>query len=162
MSETNENQNARPTFLTVLCILTFIGSGLGVLGGLLGLIGSSALAMFAPVGNSMLITILTLGSSVLCLFGAIKMWGLSKQGFMLYLAGSSLAIILSIVNAIIINSAVSSISSASSAFGGEYSQVSNTFSNAASTAVWSGVIFGIVINVVFILLYNANRKHLVN
>lgn len=32
-----ENQNQRPTFLTVICILTFIGSGWGILSGLFSL-----------------------------------------------------------------------------------------------------------------------------
>ena len=83
MSETldmNQGSNGRPTFLTVLCILTFIGSGLGVLGGLLGMVGTSALGMFAPQGT-MLVQILGLAASGLCLYGALQMWGLKKQGF---------------------------------------------------------------------------------
>lgn len=36
-----ENKLSRPTFLTVLCILTFIGSGWGILSQLFALLGSS-------------------------------------------------------------------------------------------------------------------------
>ena len=34
MEETTTKGMVRPTFLTVLCILTFIGSGFGILGAL--------------------------------------------------------------------------------------------------------------------------------
>ena len=34
IDNTNSNGGKRPTFLTVLCILTFIGSGLGIMGSL--------------------------------------------------------------------------------------------------------------------------------
>ena len=40
-------ENSRPQFLTVLCILTFIGSGLGILGSLLSLVGVGMLGSFA-------------------------------------------------------------------------------------------------------------------
>ena len=76
MTETLDNMNAgtpeRPTFLTVLCILTFIGSGLGVLGSLMGFMGSAALSYFAPQGT-MISQVIGLAASVLCLYGAIKM-----------------------------------------------------------------------------------------
>jgi hypothetical protein len=39
-----ENTTKRPSFLTVLCILTFIGSGLGIVGNLLMLVGDSFLS----------------------------------------------------------------------------------------------------------------------
>ena len=74
MSETNENEiGKRPGFLTTLCILTFIGSGLGVLGGILGLVGSSALATLVPAGSGVVSSVAGLIASGLCLFGAIQM-----------------------------------------------------------------------------------------
>lgn len=39
----NPETNQRPVFLTVLCILTFIGSGLALLFALLGLIAAGAI-----------------------------------------------------------------------------------------------------------------------
>ena len=176
MSE-NENLDAnanapvgRPTFLTVLCILTFIGSGLGVLGGILGLVGSSALATFAPAaGGSIIWSLLSLVASGLCLFGAIQMWGLKKMGFTLYLAGSAVSVIVAIINAATFSTAASSMTSGmrqySSELGGEYAAQNEAAMNAAgslaSGAVWTGAIFSIVIVLAFVLMYNANKKHLV-
>ena len=153
MSEENL-QSTRPTFLTVLCILTFIGSGLGVIGNLLGLAGSAALASFSTGGGAMW-SVVGLAASGLCLYGAIQMWGLKKQGFMFYAAGVGISILTSIIVAATFSSAASS---AASAFGGGSSAVASTY----SAGVWMGTIIGIAINVAFLLMYNANKKHLVN
>lgn len=150
----------RPTFLTVLCILTFVGSGLGVLGGFLGLIGTSAFAMFAPQGT-MIVQIIGLVAALLCLFGAIKMWGLYKQGFLIYVLGSLLSIVGSVVSALTIKSMMNQ---TISTFEGLDPQFDATFNNAATSlatsAAWTAVVTTVVINVVFIVLYNLNRKHL--
>jgi hypothetical protein len=165
MSENLDNMNAgeakRPTFLTVLCILTFIGSGLGVLGGILGLLGSSVLATFAPAGGTVLVSVLSLLASVLCLFGAIQMWGLKKMGFMLYLGGSVLSLIVGIMNAMTVGAAMDEINEMTADMGGEMSQVNDAMSNVASTAAWTGFAMSLVVTLVFVLMYNANRKHLV-
>ncbi|MBI3133127.1 MAG: hypothetical protein HYZ14_00485 [Bacteroidetes bacterium] len=136
---------ARPTFLTVLCILTFIGSGLGVLGGILGLVGSSALARFAPSGGLMIWTLLGLAAAGLCLFGAIQMWGLKKQGFMLYVAGVALSIVVSLINVFTMPD-----------LGG------SALGSSVESAMWTGVFIGVAINVAFVLMYNANRKALIH
>jgi hypothetical protein len=160
--DSGQTSNAgRPTFLTVLCILTFIGSGLGVLGGLLGLVGSSALATFAPAGAGILWSVLALLAAGLCLFGAIQMWGLKKQGFMLYLAGSAISVIVSIINTVIITSATSAIGG----LGGmdpEFDAIYSASAGAVNSMVWVGTFFGIAITVAFVLMYNANKKHLVH
>lgn len=171
MSDNLDNVNAgsakRPSFLTVLCILTFIGSGLGVLGGILGLIGSSALGMFAPQGT-MVVQIIGLAAAGLCLFGAIQMWGLKKQGFMLYLAGAVLGIVGPIISALTVASYMESMMAETNAALGDLGSDagSNLFADsmvaAAQTAAWTAVAIAVVINVVFILMYNANKKHLVN
>lgn len=152
----------RPAFLTVLCILTFIGSGLGVLGGLLGLlINSTALSMFAPAG-SMMVQVLGLLASALCLFGAIKMWGLYKQGFTFYLLGALLSIAGSIVAALTIGSVMQE---TVSNIEGMDSELSASFGNAmqaaATTAAWTSAAIAIIFNALFIILYGVNRKHLV-
>ncbi len=64
----------RPTFLTVLCILTWIGSGIG----LLGLLADGA--KYNPTWYSLAIVILNLGTA----YGAWLMWNLKKQGLMIY------------------------------------------------------------------------------
>ncbi|MDR0802585.1 hypothetical protein [Fluviicola sp.] len=158
MSETLDTitTSKRPTFLTVLCILTFIGSGLGVLGGILGLVGSSALASFAPAaGGSVIWAIISLAGSALCLFGAIQMWGLKKSGFTLYLLGSLIAVAVSIINAATASVVVSEIGAMGP--NNDY----NALAGAANAVMWTSVIIGIIITIVFVLMYNANRRHLV-
>lgn len=142
MSETNENESVkRPGFLTTLCILTFIGSGLGVLGGILGLVGSSALAMLVPAGSSVLSSVAGLVASGLCLFGAIQMWGLKKQGYILYLVGSLIAIAMPFISMFTMPDA-------------------GIFGEAVKSAMLTAALTSLAINVLFIVLYTINKKHL--
>lgn len=154
----------RPGFLTVLCILTFIGSGLGLLGSILGLVGSSALGMFAPQGT-MIVQLIGMAASALCLFGAVQMWGLKKQGFMMYLLGAVLGIVGSIVSALTVASYIAEVTGVVDGLS-DGDEFANMFADqmvaAAQSAAWMGVGIAVVINGAFILMYNANRKHLVN
>ncbi len=134
----------RSTFLTVLCILTFIGSGLGVLGGLMGLAGSSALARFAPTGGLMIWTLLGLAAAGLCLTGAIMMWGLKKQGFMLYAAGTGISILTGTINIFTMPD-----------LGG------SALGDSMQSAMYTGLFIGVAIQVGFVMMYNANRKFLI-
>ena len=158
-SSADAGAKERPSFLTVLCILTFVGSGLGVLGGLLGLIGSSALSAFVTQG-SMAVQVMGLAAAVLCLVGAIQMWGLKKQGFALYAAGVAVSIIGGIVSALTFSSTMSAVSNMAPV--SEMSSEMYAASDVMSGAVWTGAIIGIAINVAFLLMYNSNKKHLVN
>lgn len=167
--DTSSQAKGRPTFLTVLCILTFIGSGLGLLGGLFGLLGASFfIALPGAAGGTTLVVIIGLLASILCLFGAIKMWGLAKQGFTLYLLGAILAIVASIISALTIGSAISDAVSGFGEFGTELedelaqlgSSASTVVSGFASAAAWMAVVWSVIINGLFIGLYAANRKHL--
>lgn len=104
MEEQNVQTNAptegakeRPVFLTVLCILTFIGSGLSVLLWLLGIFGlgavNSYLANFGGAADTgVLKPILMLIFSAASLYGAIMMWSLKKMGFYLYVAAQVLIV----------------------------------------------------------------------
>lgn len=100
MEEQNvQTTNERPTFLTVLCILTFIGSGLGVLFSLLGIFGLGAVNSFisnyagqAATDAGILKPILILIFSAASLYGAIMMWSLKKMGFYLYVAAQILIV----------------------------------------------------------------------
>ena len=65
----------RPAFLTVLCILSYIGCGLAIISSLLQL------------STSILIAVLSLAASLICLLGVIQMWKLKKMGFYIYLVG---------------------------------------------------------------------------
>ncbi len=89
----------RPTFLTILCILTFIGSGLAVLMYLLGIFGIGALNNLlgsyagATADAGVLKPILMLVISAASLYGAVMMWNLKKLGFYLYVAAQVLLLV---------------------------------------------------------------------
>ncbi len=97
MEEQNVQTNERPTFLTILCILTFIGSGLGVLMWLLGIFGLGAISSYltnfgGTTESGILKPILMLVFSGASLYGAIMMWNLKKMGFYLYVAAQVLIV----------------------------------------------------------------------
>lgn len=132
MSETLDKSaevGERPGMLTALCILTFIGSGLVSLLGLIGIFasgwvmsllgaqvdqaaaeaggGAAVEAAAAEVegamamGTGILIAafVLVLGLALLSLFGAIKMWSLKKSGFIMYAIGTGLWAVICILGA---------------------------------------------------------------
>lgn len=141
MEQTNAVQeNKRPTFLTVICILTFIGSGLGVLGGLIGLLltgmadsltsipGLGAAISNAAIGG-VTYTIIGLLLSGASLFGALQMWKLKKMGFFIYLIAQILMLIV-------------------------------PFIFLPSIFAMAGLIFNILFTAGFIVMYAVNLKHL--
>jgi hypothetical protein len=107
----------RPTFLTVICILTFIGSGYGVISNIWGYVSADKTAeamervrdmqhtsndegakmaqrmmegftnVFTP-GNLRIAALAGLAAAVLCLIGALMMWNLKKPGFYAYVLGT--------------------------------------------------------------------------
>lgn len=78
----------RPTFLTVLCILTFVGSGWGVIQALMNF-GNPA-AEFLPILN--IANIIGLVCSIGCIFAAFMMWKLKKMGFFVYVGCTLLSV----------------------------------------------------------------------
>ncbi len=94
----------RPTLITVLCVLSFIGGGLGVLFGILLLVGSGAAGglmndipgMGALAGGGMAYGAISLVLSAASLYGAIQIWGMKKMGVYLYAGAQVAAIILPI------------------------------------------------------------------
>lgn len=110
-----ENQPAeetpkRPQFLTVLCILTWIGSGLAFISAIYtfftvdasaamlenmnmggadptGMMGSVHEAMQKAVENKVPNLLVNTICPLLCVFGAIQMWQLKKTGYFIYIAG---------------------------------------------------------------------------
>jgi len=93
----------RPTFLTVLCILTFVGSGIGIISGIMGfflftpeqtysiLEGNAAkmgaeIPQFSEYSKWMNYnSAVSLFSAVLGLLGGLMMFKLKKAGFVVYL-----------------------------------------------------------------------------
>lgn len=96
---TVEPTSERPTFLTVLCILTFVGSGLGVLFSLLAVVGMGTLLSYlgsmggaAGGGTAYFIALLVIAGG--SLYGALQMWGLKKIGFFIYTGANVVGLIL--------------------------------------------------------------------
>jgi hypothetical protein len=154
----------RPTFLTVLCILTFVGAGIGFLGAVYGLATiqstiaqleqsrdslSELGASFGDGFNDMLTSqievtkkyglisaILNTVGNGLCLLGAYWMWSLKKNGFYVYNIGQILPLIAS--------------------FGLMGGMDLGMFAGLAVGAM----IVGAMIPVAFIVMYGLNLKHM--
>lgn len=94
MEQTNTT-TTRPTFLTVLCILTWIGSGLGLISAIWGVFVGNAVAELGGGENLATLQYANLACVVLCLIGAIMMWQMKKTGFYIYAVGELAPIILS-------------------------------------------------------------------
>ncbi|MBL7883074.1 MAG: hypothetical protein JNL69_03335 [Bacteroidia bacterium] len=96
----NGQQTKRPLLLTILCILTFISSGLGIMSALTTpFLADYMIELFnATPGFDKMLTpeaiavlkagwfyyLMVTGFTVMSLFGAIYMWKLQKIGFHLY------------------------------------------------------------------------------
>ena len=126
MEQTNTGAAApakRPQFLTVLCILTFIGVGIAIIGAVMGYMATMAagamMGMAGDMGGSdmsampgmeeamsaanaaiqyatVILGVSILGA-VLCLVGAIMMWKQKKTGFYIYAVGELVPPIISMV-----------------------------------------------------------------
>jgi hypothetical protein len=107
---TNNEAGKRPTFLTVLCILSFIFSGIGLIGLIILLIGMGAMSSLASaavdaggtytgpsIGLTWAYLIVGFLTTLIGLFGVIKMWKLQKVGFYIYTACVVISIIMGIV-----------------------------------------------------------------
>jgi hypothetical protein len=101
----------RPQFITVLCILTFIGSGLAFIGAIwgyfsvkasaamlesmgtmeggdsLGMMSGMQETMLKAVENAIPNMIIGVVCSLICFYGALQMWKLKKIGFFIYSVG---------------------------------------------------------------------------
>jgi hypothetical protein len=150
------NNKALPSSLNILTILSLIGSGLQLLGGVYNyftvcksaemmsqLDGADELGGMAgkmmegaadliqkQCDNKLLVLIATLVTGVLCLVGALQMRARKKQGFLLYTVGE---LAMPIITLILMGS------SSLAGFGAA----------------------GLIIPIIFVILYAANRKHLI-
>ena len=139
---------ARPMFLTVLCILSFIAAGFAAIGyiavitlmgavtagasaleGMSGEAGeagaaiSSAMSSGPSAGLTWAYIVVGFLTMLVSLFGVIKMWKLQKIGFYLYVGASAASMIMGIIY---------------SGFG----------------------VMGVIFPILFIVLYGLNLKHL--
>lgn len=151
----------RPAFLTVLCVLTFIGSGLNLLGSIIHLLGSSAFSFLPGMKQAnMIAAIISLFAAIFCLWGAIRMWSLYKAGFLLYVIGSLLFVMAAIVSAANIGPVIHEVMNQTN-FETQRPNAKALTEGIAKATVWFGVVWSIIINALFIILYSLNKKHLV-
>jgi hypothetical protein len=156
-----QENKKRPTFLTVLCILTFVGSGLGILFSILGMIlytgmitesydSYSEFDSLSPGLSSELAEMAawTLYSNLtgvlaglLCLGGALLMWNRLKAGYFLYGFGWLLSIIMSILM---------------------FAFVTVEYVRDETTVIMSIVMLGLnfILMVGFMVMYGVNLKHM--
>lgn len=146
-------QPQRPQFITVLCILTFIGSGLAFIGAIWGYFSIKASAalletmgsaqgdtygmmsgmqetMIKAVENAVPNLIIGLLCSIICLYGALQMWKLKKMGFFIYSIGE--------------------ITPAIAGF----------FLGGGGLIGGAGAVVGLLFAIVWIVLYAVNLKHM--
>jgi len=159
MEQTNAVQeNKRPTFLTVLCILTFVGVGISIVTSIISMLTVSAASAMLDTAtsmanatgtemdnvtntavsaanslakNGMIYYILLIVLALVCLVGAVMMWKMKKTGFYIYVVGELAPVILPFIF-----------------FGG--------FGILGGFAMVLGLIFPIA----FIIMYGLNLKHL--
>ena len=147
MEETNET--TRPAFLKVLCILTWVGSGIGLISGIITILGASAYenvvndlgdaSLNGTMENMKMIQYAGLACTVLCIIGSVMMWQLKKAGFFIYLIGEVAPLVLSFI---LLGSLAST--------GGPVT---------GGIAAAAGVI-GAIFPVAFVIMYAANLKHM--
>eukprot|EP01012_Entosiphon_sulcatum_P057034 TRINITY_DN80750_c0_g1_i1.p1 TRINITY_DN80750_c0_g1~~TRINITY_DN80750_c0_g1_i1.p1 ORF type:complete len:165 (-),score=24.08 TRINITY_DN80750_c0_g1_i1:28-522(-) len=150
-----ETAPKRPTFLTVLCILTFVGSGLALISAIYGYFSVQASAamfdtsmqgmegmdqtgmmgelqetMRKAVENAIPNLIIGVVCALLCLFGAIQMWKQRKTGFYIYTVGELVP------------------------------PIAGFILGAGGVIGSASVILGLIIAVVWVSLYAVNLKHM--
>jgi hypothetical protein len=149
-------EGTRPVFLQVLCILTFVGAGLGILSGFIGILmmgtmevmveGMATVAQDMPgdVENEFLdsyrwMKIAQVGSlvgNVLCLVGALVMWRMNKIGYFVYILGQALPI------------------------AGAFLTMNNIAGGIFSGFGFAGVVLMSLIPIAFIIMYGLNYKYM--
>lgn len=154
MSETLDNVSGpakRPAFLTVLIVLTFIGSAWGIYGALTVDPALSDYAGYYP----WVTLILCLGTA----FGAYQMLSLKKSGLYIWTAAEVISVILMWV---VVKGFISDATGmAGEASGSELGmQVASASNEVLQAAMNLALIIGSIFPAVFVLLYWLNAKHM--
>jgi hypothetical protein len=161
--EVVETEKKLPPFLKVLCILTFVGAGVGILGAIYAMFMQGfTLRMLENSSNAyqsnpflkafdnteyisvlkkwgQINNLLALLGSGLCLFGALMMWKMKKSGFFLYVSGQILPFI------------------------GLYGLMGGILPNSSGPLagfVVFGQVVGVIFPLAFVIMYGLNYKHL--
>jgi hypothetical protein len=110
-TQPTNNDAKRPVFLTVLCILSFIAAGLGILGYITAITAMSVVSSIDTTGMAGMegtytgpsagltwaYVIVGFITTLLSLYGVIKMWKLQKVGFYIYVAAAVISVIMGII-----------------------------------------------------------------
>jgi len=94
----------RTDFLTVLCILTWVGSGLAILYYSFQwlFLGVVQRTFGISTGWGTLLSLTNIIAPLICIAGSVLMWNLKKSGFFIYLVGQLLPVLLSFFIALVI------------------------------------------------------------
>lgn len=148
-----EVQQKRPVFLLVLCILTFVGAGIGLLGALFSVFTMSQTeALYSQMNNfgpdfgidfeetykwTKISNYMNLLGNALCLTGALFMFKLKKIGYYIYVPGQVLPLI------------------------GSYLAINSVFTGGmfAGLGIIS-IVIAAMIAIAFIVMYGLNLKHM--
>ena len=148
-----EVQRKRPVFLLVLCILTFVGAGLGLLGAVFSVFTMSQTEQLYSQMNTIgtdigidfsesykwtkISNYTNLLGNALCLAGALFMFKLKKLGFYIYIPGQILPII------------------------GAYLAMNSMFTGGLFAGIGIvSVVISAMIAIAFIVMYGLNLKHM--
>lgn len=167
--DTSTVENKRPAFLLVLCILTFVASGFGLIMGLVNFSGLNDVeTQFrnAGIGSNPLTdevfgnidiagiqkiqdwaNILGIIASILCLAGAILMFKMKKIGFLPYVLGQAVAIYGSYVGLSIME---------------KMTEIMPVAQMGDMMTMMGGIVmvFVVIFAIAFIIMYGVNLKHL--
>ena len=154
-TEINISHMSRPLFLSVVCIVTFVFSGLGLLGSVWGVapssIDSGLQAMremrsteldFVSFNESEYLkwtfysNVAGIIGGVLCLIGAFAMWRLNRIGYFIYIIGYLVTIIVGFLALIYI-------------------------SQGSSAGTGKGIfVLNVLAMIAFFIMYGKNLKHM--
>ena len=147
-------QLSRPVFLTVLCILTFVGAGVGVISSIysmstLGQLEESMALMNNTFTDSgipfdfgdsykwlKISYVLNLFGAILCLVGALIMWNFKKIGFYFYIVGQVAPLI------------------------GGFLTMNSMLKGSLVGFGMIAMIFSMIFPIAFIIMYGLNLKHM--
>lgn len=160
LDTSSDDEPKRPLFLTVLCVLTFIGSGIGFFHSLMGIVGTSLLDLFTPLGD-MFAQILAFLAASFCLFGAFQMWRLLKIGFWLYLLGALLSCAGVLLHASTFADSMNKLNTQLESANGYLSATGSAVTSLSAEFMWLFAIFMSVVNGGFVILYALNKRALV-
>jgi len=157
MSETLDNMNVdaakRPTFLTVLCILTFIGSGWGLISALA--FTDEGLNAYASYYKWVMI-LLNVGT----LFGALQMWKLKKMGLYIYTVSTLAAVVLMwvVIKGYVASLMAPAMGSVDSGNESVDSMIATAGNEMVQSAMNMALILGTIFPVLFLIMYWINAK----